>query len=55
MGRSPYRAKLASGELLDLPPLATRSDLGVSFFATLLLPAEDLVAVTAVGADSRVP
>jgi hypothetical protein len=48
------RVELASGELLDLPPLATRSDLGVSFFATLLPQTEGLVTVTAVGADGQV-
>jgi hypothetical protein len=48
------RVKLASGELLDLPPLATRSDLGVSFFATLLPQTDGLVSVTAVGADGQV-
>jgi hypothetical protein len=48
------RVELASGALLDLPPVATRSDLGVSFFATLLSPTEGLVSVTALGADGRV-
>ena len=47
------RVELASGELLDLPPVATRSDLGVSFFAALLSQAEGLVSVTAVGADGQ--
>jgi hypothetical protein len=47
------RVKLASGELLDLPPLATRADLGVSFFAALLPPTEGLVSVTAIGADGQ--
>ena len=48
------RVELASGELLDLPPLASRADLGVSFFATLLPRTEGLVSVTAVGADGQV-
>ena len=48
------RVQLAGGELLDLPPLATRADLGVSFFATLLPPTEALVSVTAIGADGQV-
>jgi hypothetical protein len=30
------RVQLASGEQLDLPPLATRPHVGMSFFATLL-------------------
>ena len=48
------RVKVASGELLDLPPVATRYDLGVSFFATLLPPTEGLVSVTGVDADGQV-
>jgi len=48
------RVKVASGELLDLPPVATRSDLGVSFFAALLPPTEGLVSVTGVDADGQV-
>lgn len=48
------RVKLASGELLDLPPLVTRPDLGLSFFAALLPQAEGPVSVTAVGADGQV-
>jgi hypothetical protein len=47
------RVELASGEVLDLPPLAYRADLGVLFFATLLPQAEGLVSVTAVGADGQ--
>jgi len=47
------RVKVASGELLDLPPVATRSDLGVSFFAALLPPTEGLVSVAGVGADGQ--
>lgn len=46
--------KLAGGELLDLPQLATRADLGVSFFATLLPQTQGLVSVTAIGADGQV-
>jgi hypothetical protein len=48
------RVELASGELLDLPPLATWSDLGLSFFATLLPRTEGLVSVTAIGTDGQV-
>jgi hypothetical protein len=48
------RVQLASGERLDLPPLATRPDVGVSFFATLLPQTAGLVSVTAIGADGQV-
>jgi hypothetical protein len=48
------RVQLASGERIELPPLATRPDVGVSFFATLLPPAAGLVSVTAVDADGQV-
>ena len=48
------RVQLASGEQLDLPPLATRSDVGLSFFATLLAKTAELVSVTAIGADGQV-
>jgi hypothetical protein len=48
------RVQLASGERLDLPPLATRPDVGVSFFATLLPQPADLVSVTAIDADGQV-
>lgn len=48
------RVKLASGELLDLAQLATRADLGVSFFAALLPLTQGLVSVTAIGADGQV-
>jgi hypothetical protein len=47
------RVTLASGQHLDLPPLATRPDIGVSFFATLLPQTESLVSVTAIGADGQ--
>lgn len=47
------RVQLASGERLDLPPLATRPDVGVSFFATLLPEPAELVSVTAIGADGQ--
>jgi hypothetical protein len=47
------RVQLASGERLDLPPLATRPDVGVSFFATLLPQPAELVSVTAIGADGQ--
>ena len=48
------RVELASGELLDLPPVATRPDLGLSFFAALLPRTEGLVSVTAIGTDGQV-
>lgn len=48
------RVELASGEPLDLPPLASRADLGVSFFATLLPQTAVLVSVAGVGADGQV-
>jgi hypothetical protein len=48
------RVELASGEVLDLPPLAHRADPGVLFFATLLPWTEGLVSVTAIGADGQV-
>ena len=48
------RVQLASGEQLDLPPLATRSGVGLSFFATLLAKTAELVSVTAIGADGQV-
>jgi hypothetical protein len=47
------RVQLASGERLYLPPLATRPDVGVSFFATLLPQPAELVSVTAIGADGQ--
>jgi hypothetical protein len=48
------RLQLASGEQLDLPPLATRPDVGVSFFAKLLAKDAQLASVTAIGADGQV-
>jgi hypothetical protein len=48
------RVKLANGEPLDLPPLATRPDVGMSFFATLLPQTAELVSVTAIGAEGQV-
>ena len=48
------RVQLASGEQLDLPPLATRPDVGVSFFAALLPRTAELASVTAVGADGQI-
>jgi hypothetical protein len=47
------RVHLASGEPLELPPLATRPDVGVSLFATLLPQAAELVSVTAIGAQGQ--
>jgi hypothetical protein len=47
------RVHLASGEPLELSPLATRPDVGVSFFATLLPQAAELVSVTAIGAQGQ--
>jgi hypothetical protein len=48
------RLQLASGEQLDLPPLATRPDVGLSFFATLLAKDAQLASVTAIGAEGQV-
>jgi hypothetical protein len=48
------RVQLASGERLDLPPLATRPDVGLSFFATLLPRTAELASVTAIGADGQI-
>jgi hypothetical protein len=47
------RVHLASGEPLELPPLATLPDVGVSLFATLLPQAAGLVSVTAIGAQGQ--
>lgn len=47
------RVHLASGEPLDLPPLATLPDAGVSFFATLLPQTAELVSVSAIGAQGQ--
>jgi len=47
------RVHLASGEPLELPPLATLPDVGVSFFATLLPQTAELVSVTAIGAQGQ--
>jgi hypothetical protein len=47
------RVQLASGEQLDLPSLATRPDVGVSFFAALLPRTAELASVTAIGADGQ--
>jgi hypothetical protein len=47
------RVHLASGEPLELPPLATRPDAGVSLFAALLPQAAELVSVTAIGAHGQ--
>ena len=46
--------QLANVERLDLLPVATRPDVGVSFFATLLPQPAELVSVTAIGADGQV-
>ena len=48
------RVQLASGERVELPPLATRPDVGVSFFATLLPQTAGLVSVTALDAGGEV-
>jgi hypothetical protein len=44
---------LSTGEPLELPPLATRPDVGVSLFATLLPQTAELVSVTAIGAQGQ--
>jgi len=48
------RVELASGEVLDLLPLAYRAEPGVLFFAALFPRTEGLVSVTAIGADGHV-
>jgi hypothetical protein len=48
------RVQLASGEQLELPPLATQADPGLSFFATLLPQTAALVSVTPIDADGQV-
>ena len=47
------RVHLVRGEPLDLAPLATLPDAGVSFFAALLPQAAELVSVTAIGAHDE--
>jgi hypothetical protein len=49
-----HGAQLANGEWLDLLPVATWPDVGVSFFATLLPQPAGLVSVTAIGTDGQV-
>jgi hypothetical protein len=48
------RVGLASGEPIDLSPLAADPQSGLSFFATLLQPDLGLVSVTAFNADGHV-
>jgi hypothetical protein len=48
------RVHLASGEQVDLPPVAARPDLGLVFFATLLPPSAALVSVAAVDENGEV-
>jgi hypothetical protein len=48
------RVQLASGERIKLPPLATRPDVGVSFFAALLPQTAGLVSVTALDTGGEV-
>jgi hypothetical protein len=48
------RVQLASGERRELPLLATRPDIGLAFFATLLPADIGLVSVTAVDAEGEV-
>jgi hypothetical protein len=43
-----------NGERLDLPPLATWSDVSASFFAALLPQTAGLVLATAIDADGQV-
>lgn len=47
------RVRLASGEHLDLPPVATLPAPALAFFATLLPPTASLVAVTAIDASGQ--
>ena len=48
------RVNLTSGEQIELLPLATRPDVGVSFFATLFSQTAGLVSVTALDAGGEV-
>jgi hypothetical protein len=48
------RVQLASGEQIELLPLATRPDIGMSFFATLFSQTAGLVSVTALDAAGEV-
>jgi hypothetical protein len=48
------RVQLASGEQIELLPLATRPDVGVSFFATLFSQTAGLVSVTGLDAGGEV-
>jgi hypothetical protein len=47
------RLQLASGERVELPLVATRPDVGVTFFATLLPRTAGLVSVSAVDAGGH--
>lgn len=47
------RVQFASGERLELPPVATLPDPGLAFFATLLPRTAALVSVTAIDEDGR--
>jgi hypothetical protein len=48
------RVHLASGEQLDLPPVAARPDLGLVFFAAVLPPSAALSLVAALGENGQV-
>jgi hypothetical protein len=48
------RVHLASGEQVDLSPVAARPDLGLVFFATLLPPSAALVSVAAIDENGQV-
>jgi hypothetical protein len=52
-GVARLRVHLASGESLDLPPVATLPDAGLSFFATLLPQTAQFVSLTAIGAQGQ--
>jgi hypothetical protein len=47
------RVLLASGEGVELPLLATQSEMGIAFFAALLPRSAELVSVTAIGPDGN--
>jgi hypothetical protein len=47
------RVELASGERIELLPLATQQEMGVSIFARLLPHSAGLVSVAAIGADGQ--
>lgn len=47
------RLQVTTGGRLELPALATQTEIGLSFFAALLSRGAELVSVTAIGADGQ--